>query len=163
MNIEYNLPDSELCNYRQILNNINMFSLFYNANRVFFADMKETPIDSNKMEIQMNLNNISGVKLDNYFLYLSIVKTNHGDDKVKYTINNKSLDCENIQFVYFTIQGHHYNSDPDRNISAHHKIVIDYKIDKELYPVFMINLFNKIVQKMFSNFYEYLCNNIKDN
>lgn len=163
MNIEYNLPDSNLCNYRQILNNINMFSLFYNANKVFFADIKETPIDSNKMDIQMNLNNISGVKLDNYFLYLSIEKTNHGDDKVKYTINNKSLDCENIQFIYFTIQGHHYISDPDRNNPAHHKIVIDYKIDRELYPVFMINLFDKIVQKMFSNFYEYLCNNIKDN
>ena len=162
MNIEYNIVESSSVDYKNILHNINIFSFFYDSNPTFFHQSTSNVLSDNKVYQRLTLKNINNVKLDNYFLEVYIEKTACGDDKVKYVINNKTLDSNNIQFIYFTIQVQHCKPDIEKNMGPHHKIIIDYKIDNDMYPTFMVSIFNKMIQKMFSNFYDSLCYNIEE-
>jgi len=132
-----------------ILDNVHIFELIYELNGNLLQKFKKELINKNQINTICYMKNLSGLILDNFYLDINVVKKNT-DDCITYYVKNNDLEFDNIQFNKFNV-----------NISNLHTskylIKIEYEINEEIYSKPVVNLFKKIMIKLFSNLETYLC------
>ena len=95
------------------------------------------------------MKNLSGLILDNFYLDINVVKKNT-DDYITYYVKNNDLEFDNIQFNKFNVKISNLHT-------SKYLIKIEYEINEEIYSKPVVNLFKKIMIKLFSNLETYLC------
>ena len=132
-----------------ILNNIYVFELIYSLNPDLLQRLDKTFIDEDNMNLVCYMKNLSGLTLDNFYLDVSIKKSNK-DNQIQYKITNNNFNFDNIQFKEFIVTITELND-------AHFTIKIEYSLDEDLYSRVIINILKKLIAKLFSNLETYLC------
>ena len=132
-----------------ILNNIYVFELIYSLNPDLLQRLDKTLIDEDNMNLVCYMKNLSGLTLDNFYLDVSIKKSNK-DNQIQYKITNNNFNFDNIQFKEFIVTITELND-------AHFTIKIEYSLDEDLYSRVIINILKKLIAKLFSNLETYLC------
>lgn len=132
-----------------ILNNIYVFELIYSLNPDLLQRLDKTFIDEDNMNLVCYMKNLSGLTLDNFYLDVSIKKSNK-DNQIQYKITNNNFNFDNIQFKEFIVTITELND-------THFTIKIEYSLDEDLYSRVIINILKKLIAKLFSNLETYLC------
>jgi hypothetical protein len=132
-----------------ILNNIYVFELIYSLNPDLLQRLDKTLIDEDNMNLVCYMKNLSGLTLENFYLDVSIKKSNK-DNQIQYKITNNNLNFDNIQFKEFIVTITELND-------SHFTIKIEYSLDEDLYSRVIINILKKLIAKLFSNLETYLC------
>ena len=132
-----------------ILNNIYVFELIYSLNPDLLQRLDKTFIDEDNMNLVCYMKNLSGLTLDNFYLDVSIKKSNK-NNQIQYKITNNNFNFDNIQFKEFIVTITELND-------AHFTIKIEYSLDEDLYSRVIINILKKLIAKLFSNLETYLC------
>lgn len=132
-----------------ILNNIHIFELIYNLNINLLQKFKKKLISDKQINTICYMKNLSGLILDNFYLDINVVK-NNTNDYITYTITNNDLEFDNIQFNLFNVK-------ISNLLASKYLIKIEYEINENIYSKPIVNLFKKIMMKLFSNLETYLC------
>jgi hypothetical protein len=132
-----------------ILNNIYVFELIYSLNPDLLQRLDKTLIDEDNMNLVCYMKNLSGLTLENFYLDVSIKKSNK-DNQIQYKITNNNFNFDNIQFKEFIVTITELND-------SHFTIKIEYSLDEDLYSRVIINILKKLIAKLFSNLETYLC------
>jgi hypothetical protein len=132
-----------------ILNNIYIFELIYNLNVNLLQKFKKKLISDNQINTTCYMKNLFGLILDNFYLDINVIK-NNTNDFITYNITNNNLEFDNIQFNLFNVK-------ISRLHTSKYLIKIEYEINEEIYSKPIVNIFKKIMMKLFSNLETYLC------
>ena len=132
-----------------ILNNIYVFELIYSLNPDLLQRLDKTLIDEDNMNLVCYMKNLSGLTLDNFYLDVSVKKSNK-DNQIQYKITNNNFNFDNIQFKEFFVTITELNDN-------HFTIKIKYSLNEDLYSRVIINILKKLIAKLFSNLETYLC------
>ena len=132
-----------------ILNNIHIFELIYNLNINLLQKFKKKLINDNQINTICYMKNLYGLILDNFYLDINVIK-NNTNDYITYTITNNDLEFDNIQFNLFNVK-------ISNLLESKYLIKIEYDINENIYSKPIVNLFKKIMMKLFSNLETYLC------
>ncbi len=95
------------------------------------------------------MKNLSGLILDNFYLDINVIKKNT-NNYITYNVTNSNLEFDNIQFNLFNVKISNLNA-------SKYLIKIEYEINEEIYSKPIVNIFKKIMMKLFSNLETYLC------
>tara|TARA_Y100000022_G_scaffold186216_1_gene182663 strand:- start:159 stop:653 length:495 start_codon:yes stop_codon:yes gene_type:complete len=132
-----------------ILDNVHIFELIYELNGNLLQKFKKELINKNQINTICYMKNLSGLILDNFYLDINVVKKNT-DDYITYYVKNNDLEFDNIQFNKFNVKISNLHT-------SKYLIKIEYEINEEIYSKPVVNLFKKIMIKLFSNLETYLC------
>jgi chemotaxis protein CheY-P-specific phosphatase CheC len=132
-----------------ILDNVHIFELIYELNGNLLQKFKKELINKNQINTICYMKNLSGLILDNFYLDINVVKKNT-NDCITYYVKNNDLEFDNIQFNKFNVKISNLHT-------SKYLIKIEYEINEEIYSKPVVNLFKKIMIKLFSNLETYLC------
>ena len=132
-----------------ILDNVHIFELIYELNGNLLQKFKKELINKNQINTICYMKNLSGLILDNFYLDINVVKKNT-NDCITYYVKNNDLEFDNIQFNKFNVKIYNLHT-------SKYLIKIEYEINEEIYSKPVVNIFKKIMIKLFSNLETYLC------
>ena len=132
-----------------ILNNVHIFELIYELNGNLLQKFKKKLISDSQINTICYMKNLSGLILDNFYLDINVIKINT-NDYITYNVTNSNLEFDNIQFKLFNVK-------ISKLHTSKYLIEIEYEINEEIYSKPIVNIFKKIMMKLFSNLETYLC------
>jgi hypothetical protein len=132
-----------------ILDNIHVFELIYQLNKSLLQKFEKKIISDNQINTICYMKNLSGLILDNFYLDVNVVKNNM-NDCIIYNVTNNNIEFDNIQFNIFNVK-------ISNLYTSKYLIRIEYDINEKIYSKPIVNIFKKIMIKLFSNLETYLC------
>mgnify|MGYP003974387783 CR=1 FL=1 len=132
-----------------ILDNIHVFELIYQLNKSLLQKFEKKIISDNQINTICYMKNLSGLILDNFYLDINVVK-NNTNDCIIYNVTNNNFEFDNIQFNIFNVKISNLHT-------SKYLIRIEYDINEKIYSKPIVNIFKKIMIKLFSNLETYLC------
>lgn len=132
-----------------ILDNIHVFELIYQLNKSLLQKFEKKIISDNQINTICYMKNLSGLILDNFYLDVNVVKNNM-NDCIIYNVTNNNFEFDNIQFNIFNVK-------ISNLYTSKYLIRIEYDINEKIYSKPIVNIFKKIMIKLFSNLETYLC------
>jgi len=132
----------------QILSSFATFELFYEQNKLLFSEFKQSNIMEDSCDIIYRLQNINQIPLNHFYIDIH-VKRFITEKRIQYTITNNNDSIHNIQLLTGLIDI--YLIDVDQL-----QIEVQCSIDETIYPKPIVQLFNRIAEKLFIKCIMYL-------